>query len=152
MFTNKTLWLNNLKTRTAMNAKTSVFLLLVLKRSYICYYIICMTVPKRPWCICKIQPTISYNSNCRKSLTNCKKLRKHPPEVFCKKGVLINFAKFIGKHMWQTLFFRNFIKKETLAQVFSCKFCETSKNTFFTEHLQVTASEIVAEYSIVHNS
>ena len=29
----------------------------------------------------------------------------------------------------------NFIKKETLAQVFSCEFCEISKNTFFTEHL-----------------
>ena len=25
----------------------------------------------------------------------------------------------------------NFIKKETLAQVFSCEFCEISKNTFF---------------------
>ena len=29
----------------------------------------------------------------------------------------------------------NFIKKETLAQVFSCEFCEIFKNTFFTEHL-----------------
>ena len=29
----------------------------------------------------------------------------------------------------------NFIKKENLAQVFSCEFCEISKNTFFTEHL-----------------
>ena len=29
----------------------------------------------------------------------------------------------------------NFIKKETLAQVFSCEFCEISKNKFFTEHL-----------------
>ena len=29
----------------------------------------------------------------------------------------------------------NFIKKETLAQVFSCEFCEISKNTFFTEPL-----------------
>ena len=28
-----------------------------------------------------------------------------------------------------------FIKKETLAQVFSCQFCEISKNTFFTEHI-----------------
>ena len=27
----------------------------------------------------------------------------------------------------------NFINKETLAQVFSCEFCEISKNTFFTE-------------------
>ena len=34
----------------------------------------------------------------------------------------------------------NFIKKETLAQVFSCDFCEISKNTFFTEHLGTTAS------------
>ena len=34
----------------------------------------------------------------------------------------------------------NFIKKETLAQVFSCEFCEISKNTFFTEHLWKTAS------------
>ena len=29
----------------------------------------------------------------------------------------------------------NFIKKETLAQVFSCKFSEISKNTFFKEPL-----------------
>ena len=28
----------------------------------------------------------------------------------------------------------------TLAQVFSCEFCEISKNNFFTEHLWVTAS------------
>ena len=29
----------------------------------------------------------------------------------------------------------NFIKKKTLAQVFSCEFGEISKNTFVTEHL-----------------
>ena len=29
----------------------------------------------------------------------------------------------------------NFIKKETLQQMFSCEFCEISKNTFFIEHL-----------------
>ena len=29
----------------------------------------------------------------------------------------------------------NFIKKECLAQVFSCEFCEISKNTFSTEHI-----------------
>ena len=33
-----------------------------------------------------------------------------------------------------------FIKKETLAQLFSCEFCEISKKTFFTEHLWTTAS------------
>ena len=34
----------------------------------------------------------------------------------------------------------NFIKKETLAQVFSCEFCEIFKNTFFTEQLRTTTS------------
>ena len=34
----------------------------------------------------------------------------------------------------------NFIKKETLAQVFYCEFCEISKKIFFTEHLWVIAS------------
>ena len=35
----------------------------------------------------------------------------------------------------------NFIKKETPVQIFSWGFCEISKNTFFTEHLRMTASE-----------
>ena len=34
-------------------------------------------------------------------------------------------------------------KKETLAQVFSCEFCEISKNTFFKKHLWATASAIM---------
>ena len=29
----------------------------------------------------------------------------------------------------------NFIKKETLAQLFSCEYSEIFMNTFFTEHL-----------------
>ena len=33
------------------------------------------------------------------------------------------------------------VKKETLAQVFSCEFCEIFKNTFFIEHLRTTASK-----------
>ena len=37
--------------------------------------------------------------------------------------------------------FLNFVKKETLAQVFSYEFCEISKNTFFTENLRATASD-----------
>ena len=39
--------------------------------------------------------------------------QKQPPEVFYEKGVLRNFAC-------------NFFKKETLAQVLSCEFCEIS--------------------------
>ena len=50
--------------------------------------------------------------------------------VLYKKGVLRNFAKFTGKHLCQAC---NFIKKETLAQVFSCE--------FFTEPFHKTASD-----------
>ena len=60
---------------------------------------------------------------------------KQPPEAFCKKGVLSNFAKFTGKTpIPDSLFLRNcnFIKKETLAQVFSREFCEISEKTFFS--------------------
>ena len=34
----------------------------------------------------------------------------------------------------------NFIKKEILAQAFSCEICEISKDNFFTEHPWTTAS------------
>ena len=32
-----------------------------------------------------------------------------------------------------------FVKKETLAQVFSCKFCEICKKTYFEKHLRTAA-------------
>ena len=48
-----------------------------------------------------------------------------------------------GKHLCQSLFLSsNFIKKETLAQGFSYKFCKIFKNTFFTDHLWITASTL----------
>ena len=47
-------------------------------------------------------------------------LRSSRLDVFCEKG--------------------NFIKKETLAQVFSCEFCEISKNTFLYRTPLVAAS------------
>ena len=37
--------------------------------------------------------------------------RSSRPEVFCKKGVLRNFAKFIGKHMCQSFVFNKVVKK-----------------------------------------
>ena len=36
---------------------------------------------------------------------------------------------------------RNFIKKETPAQVISCEYCEVFKNTYFEEHLQTAVSK-----------
>ena len=37
--------------------------------------------------------------------------------------------------------FFNKVAKKRLAHVFSCEFCEISKNTFFREHLWTTASD-----------
>ena len=50
---------------------------------------------------------------------------------------------FLIKLAWNLREACNFIKKEILPQVFSCAFCEISKNTFFTEHLWTTASGVV---------
>ena len=45
----------------------------------------------------------------------------------------------------------NFIKKETLAQVVFCEFCEIFKNTNFTEHLWVTVSHIWMQAVVISN-
>ena len=64
-----------------------------------------------------------------------------------KKGVFKSFVKFTGKHLYKSLLFNkvaglacNFSKKDTLAQVLSCEFCEIFKNTFFKENLRTTIS------------
>ena len=81
-------------------------------------------------------------------------VQKQPPEVFYIKGVIKNFTKFTGKHLWQSLFFKN----EILAQVFSCEFCEIFKNTFLTEHLRLLLSvftchgDICYYYAIIYGS
>ena len=49
------------------------------------------------------------------------------------------FKRRTGR-LLNVLFTFNFIKKETLAQLFSCEFCQIFKNTFFTEHPRTTAS------------
>ena len=38
---------------------------------------------------------------CSKSL---KPYRRSHPDVFCKKGILRNFTKFTGKHLFQSLY------------------------------------------------
>ena len=78
--------------------------------------------------------------------------RSSHPEVFCKKDVLRNFAKFTEKHLCQRLFFNKvaglrpqackFPKKESLAQVFSCEVCEISKYTSFYRTPLAAASAI----------
>ena len=74
--------------------------------------------------------------------------RSSHPRCSVRKGVVSNFAKLTGKQLCQAC---NFIKKETLAQVFSCEFCEISKNTFFTEHLQIITSLIFKALTSAQN-
>ena len=67
---------------------------------------------------------------------NNKKLtkgRSSRPDSFCKKGVVRNFAKFTRKQLYQGLFL--------MAQVFSCEFCEISKNSFSYRTSTVAASD-----------
>ena len=84
---------------------------------------------------------MSFINQCRSSRS----------QIFCKVGVLIDFAKFTGKHLYQSLFFnhleasrlqivKKIIKKET-----SYGLCGVFTNTFYRVHplvhpLQSTAS------------
>ena len=68
-----------------------------------------------------------FHVNSYKRLTR----QQQPPEVFYNKRCSWKFRKIHRKTP----------VPEALAQVFSCEFCEISKNTFFTEHLQTTASD-----------
>ena len=82
--------------------------------------------------------------------------RSSRPDMFCKTGVLRNFIKFTVKLLCQSLFNKSaglglqLIKKETLAQVFPCEFCEISKNIFFTEHLRATASAFLKKVKVLN--
>ena len=59
--------------------------------------------------------------------------QKQPPELKYKKSCSQKFRNILRKAIVLESFF---IEKETLAQVFSCEFCEIYKNTFFTEQLR----------------
>ena len=54
--------------------------------------------------------------------------RSSHPGAFCKNIVLKNIGKFTGKYQCKSIFFNkitgacNFIKKDTLVQLFSCEF------------------------------
>ena len=77
---------------------------------------------------------------CRRNFVQRDKVSTEAIVRMCsvRKDVLRNFVKFTGKHLCQSLFYFlikfqasvcNFIKKETLAEVFPCEFYEISTNT-----------------------
>ena len=92
--------------------------------------------------------TYYYNADVCKDPNDSKSSR---PEVFCKKGVLKNLAKFTGNLYQSTTcttctrvsFLISYrpcrpaalFKNVALVQAFSCEFCKISKTPFFIEHL-----------------
>ena len=76
-------------------------------------------------------------------------IRSSRPEVFCKKGVLKNFAKFTGKQLRHSLFFNKvavlraatLLKKRLWHRCFPVSFVKFLRRRFLTEHLRRTASE-----------
>ena len=63
------------------------------------------------------------------------------PEVFCKKSVVKDFAKFTKKHLCQSLLFnkvaglRPLLKKRLWNMRFSVNFAKFYRTLFFIEHL-----------------
>ena len=80
-------------------------------------------------------PFISPLCICFASLN---KYRNSRPDVFCKKGVLKTLQ------ISQKSTCAGVLKKDSLAQVFSCEFSKIFKNTFFTEHVWTTASIFIS--------
>ena len=69
--------------------------------------------------------------------------RSSRPEVFCKRGVLKNIAKFTGEHLCQSLFFNKVVA------AWDCEFCEIFKSTFFIKHLRWL---LKSPFSVLHFS
>ena len=71
-------------------------------------------------------------------------VRGSRPEVFCKKVVLGNFAKFTGKHLCQSLFFNKvadlrlatLLKKRLWQGCFPVNFAKFRRTPFLREHLR----------------
>ena len=76
-------------------------------------------------------------------LENLILLQMQQPEVFCKKCVLQNLAKFTRKHLRQSLFqalgLQLYSKRDFDANVF-CEFCKNFKNPFLYKEHAVAAS------------
>ena len=67
--------------------------------------------------------------------------RSSRSDVFCKKGVLRNFAKFVGKHLCRSLYFNKvadptLLKQRLWHRYFSVTFAQILRKTFLTEHLR----------------
>ena len=71
--------------------------------------------------------------------------------MFCRKGVLRNFAKFTGKHLCQNLFFNKvaslrsatLLKRRLWRRCFPVSFAKFLRTPFFKEHLRRLLLQVV---------
>ena len=85
----------------------------------------------------------NFSGNTESILRKLSELRGCRLEVFCKKGVLGNFAKFTWKHQCQSLVFNKvaglrpvtLLKKKRWHMRFPLNFSKFLKTHFFIEHL-----------------
>ena len=69
-------------------------------------------------------------------------------QIMCKSISLLRLLLYVFMFIdWKTEAACNFIKKETLAHVFSCEFCEISKNSFSYRTPLVAASGVKTRVS-----
>ena len=84
---------------------------------------------------------------CQRRMQN---LQKQPPRGVLLKSCSQKFHKIHSKTpVQESLSLKNFIKKDTLVQVFSCEFCEIFRITFSYRTSLVAASEPAQPFEIV---
>ena len=79
--------------------------------------------------------------------------RSSHPEVFCKKGVLRNFAKFTGKHLCQSLFLNKVVglrratllRKRLWHRCFPKNFAKFLRTPFIIEHVWWLLLDLTSE-------
>ena len=86
-------------------------------------------------------------TNCSKAYFSSKNnIKKQPSEKFCEKGVLKISLNSQENTCARVSFITTLSKKETLAQVFFCEFCEIFKNNFSDKTPLVAASEHLTQH------
>ena len=86
-------------------------------------------------CVCVCVCVLFFLDSDLTIIGACSNLKSSRHKVFCKKGVLRNFAKFTGKHLCQSLRPATLLKKRLWHRCFPANFAKFLRTPFFTEHL-----------------
>ena len=73
------------------------------------------------------------------------------PRVFCKKGTRKNFARFKGKHLCQSLFFKVVASLKLWHRYFPVNFAKFLRTLIFNRTTPVAASEMLYERGLKTN-